>query len=328
MILIVSSKEDLHIPHVTEHLQHGFKLLDVGDILNKSGLTYFCSGEGQDVSIKYAGSILSGITGIWLRRPRSFDEGLTVPVKVGYQDYCRSALRQHLNELYAVLQDALWVSDRFAIERAEHKMYQLQVAKRVGLNVPATTITSSPEDARSFIQEQGGGIVKKLSGRLAADERGPLILYAQRVTADDPAQYEGLHLAPSIFQQTINPGFDIRVTVVGNMVFAAKVLLEGVSESNIRDWHIGHQEGSIRLEEYKLPKDVAQRCVQLVKDMGLQFGALDFVQDQEGKIWFIEINPNGQWAFVEEETGQPIGKALAALLEGRHLPSLQKYAAV
>lgn len=57
------------------------------------------------------------------------------------------------------------------------------------------------------------------------------------------------------------------------------------------------------------------QCVALVKDLGLEFGAIDFILDKKGVYWFLEINPNGQWGFVEERTNQPIGAAIAARLK-------------
>ncbi len=48
-----------------------------------------------------------------------------------------------------------------------------------------------------------------------------------------------------------------------------------------------------------------------------RFAALDFIVDPDDQWWFLECNPNGQWAWIEEETGLPISSALADALEGR-----------
>lgn len=65
---------------------------------------------------------------------------------------------------------------------------------------------------------------------------------------------------------------------------------------------------------YKLPLDVAQQCVKLTKDLGLNFGAIDLVQAKDGSVWFLENNANGQWGFIELATKQPIGRAVADFL--------------
>jgi hypothetical protein len=65
------------------------------------------------------------------------------------------------------------------------------------------------------------------------------------------------------------------------------------------------------------PKFVRGRVRHLMEKLSLRFGALDFVVTPEGEWWFLECNPNGQWAWIEDETGMPIAGALANALEGR-----------
>ncbi|MEU5975873.1 hypothetical protein [Streptomyces sp. NPDC047315] len=47
----------------------------------------------------------------------------------------------------------------------------------------------------------------------------------------------------------------------------------------------------------------------------LVFGAFDFALDTAGRWWFLECNPNGQWAFVDRPTTQAIATALADTLQ-------------
>lgn len=76
-----------------------------------------------------------------------------------------------------------------------------------------------------------------------------------------------------------------------------------------------HLENKVRIEAYtNFPARIAKLCVQHVKMLGLRYGAIDLVLDTAGKFWFLENNPNGQWAFIEAETRQPIGKALSKML--------------
>ncbi len=103
--------------------------------------------------------------------------------------------------------------------------------------------------------------------------------------------------------------------MVGSKVYAAITHDDGVKEiEQVRDWRVGQLLGRIHFDQYRLPRYMAAKCVALVKRMGLAFGAIDLVMDKAGKLWFLEINPNGQWAFIEDDTAQPIGKAIAELL--------------
>ena len=99
-------------------------------------------------------------------------------------------------------------------------------------------------------------------------------------------------------------------------IIAAKIHNTALTvRSSIRDWRAGNFKKSTRIEALDdFPKELTQLCVAHVKALGLNFGALDFVVDKHGEFWFLENNPNGQWAFIEVATGQPIGKAIADLL--------------
>lgn len=69
--------------------------------------------------------------------------------------------------------------------------------------------------------------------------------------------------------------------------------------------------------EEQAPAAVAHGVRQLMCSLELAFGALDFEVDDAGSWWFYEINPNGQWLWIEQQTGLPISAALAELLGGR-----------
>jgi biotin carboxylase len=41
---------------------------------------------------------------------------------------------------------------------------------------------------------------------------------------------------------------------------------------------------------------------------------MDFVLDESGEYYFLEMNPNGQWAWIEEKTGADLFGALVNVL--------------
>jgi len=54
--------------------------------------------------------------------------------------------------------------------------------------------------------------------------------------------------------------------------------------------------------------------VELVARLGLRFGAIDIIVTPDDRYVFLEINPNGQWLWIEEETGLPIRDAICTEL--------------
>jgi glutathione synthase/RimK-type ligase-like ATP-grasp enzyme len=61
----------------------------------------------------------------------------------------------------------------------------------------------------------------------------------------------------------------------------------------------------------QLPTQIEERCIALVEAYGLSFGAIDLVRRTSGEYVFLELNPNGQWAWVEQLCGLPLRARLA-----------------
>jgi hypothetical protein len=316
MILIISSKEDAHLPFVTCHLdEESYVIIDAYEVINKNTLTF--SIVNSAFKVFYMGRELNNITGVWVRRP-SLPASMDLPVNERYEPYVRSALKFHLKQLFTSFPDAIWMSDDYTIGRASTKTLQLRLASEIQFNIPDTIFTSDSNHARGFVHQRGQVIVKPQATTFPQNESGKdQAFFATKVSQADDTDFHGIDLAPVIVQELIATDFDIRVTVVGEKLYATKITLNDVHENLVqRDWRLGYIEGSLTMESFVLPDDIANKCIALTMSLGLTFGAIDLVQDYNEKIWFLEINPNGQWAFVEEETKQPIGKEIALLLSG------------
>ncbi|MGH7157910.1 MAG: hypothetical protein ACREGD_02410 [Candidatus Saccharimonadales bacterium] len=323
-VVILSDKNDAHLPFVTRHLVARHIVIDPAQMQYGVELSYAIR-KGV-LRVLYDGTVLDSLGGevvsVWCRKPQDFTMGL-LPVSEDYVHYAASASQGHADILRSLFPNALWVSDYYRMKRASSKPWQLQVAHQIGFSTPDTLMTSSNEAAKRFLEKHKTVIVKTLAKVFphASDPNSkPVAFFAKKLTLGDSVHLTGLEVAPAIFQQAIDVDVDIRVSVVGDEVFAATIRGSAIdkADSTVRDWRIAHCEGDMLIEPYDLPKDIARMCIQHVKALGLCFGAIDIVKDKRGFYWFLENNPNGQWAFVEEETGQPIGKAVAQLLESRH----------
>jgi glutathione synthase/RimK-type ligase-like ATP-grasp enzyme len=108
---------------------------------------------------------------------------------------------------------------------------------------------------------------------------------------------------------------DIRVTVVGEQVFPAKIHSQEFEETMV-DWRKG-ENAKVKHERIELPPEIEDKCIELTKRLGLHFGAIDFVLDRGMNYVFLEINPNGQWGWIEKRLGYDIsGEIVALLLKG------------
>jgi glutathione synthase/RimK-type ligase-like ATP-grasp enzyme len=126
------------------------------------------------------------------------------------------------------------------------------------------------------------------------------------------AYAEAIRFGPVIVQEYVAKRVELRVTVVGRAVFAAEIHSQESNHARF-DWR-RYDLGSTRHEVHRLPAVVADRCVEIVGRLGLRYGAIDLILTPDGRYVFLEVNPTGQWLWIEKATGLPIGDALCDLL--------------
>lgn len=307
-IVIISHPDDAHIPFVTKHFSSAvrYSVIDPLGTLGQKDISY--SFKNNRLSLSYGSEPLNDVDSVWLRRPTHLNvSAFDIPEQ--YHTYSKSALRRHTSPIYHHWKDALWVSPHQAIVRADQKPHQLLAAAKIGFRVPETLTTGDKAQARHFIEKHGRCVVKTQAHVFPLGK----MLMTSVITKDDNLSYGGLSLDPMIFQEFIEPAYELRVTVVGSKVFGAKI--DAKDNGPFRDWRYGHIDNTFHAEAVDLDGKLKEMCIRLTHHFGLNFGAIDLIVDKQGQVWFLEINPNGQWAFVEESTEQQIGKAMADLLQ-------------
>lgn len=250
---------------------------------------------------------LDDVSGIYYRRPTgfTFDNVLTDAER----RWAATQARMGFGGLLAAVDR--WLNHPHHIGHAEYKPVQLRHARACRLRVPRTLVTNDPAAARAFVTEVGPAVCKPFGGSSVRDEEGLRFVFTSLVgpeLCDEPSIARTMHL----FQQAVPKDHEVRLTVVDGHFFAARI--DAASAQARVDWRADY--GALRYTPVETPASVRSGVSALLDRLGLRFGALDFVVDPTGDWWFLEINPNGQWAWIEDETGLPIAAALAAALDG------------
>jgi hypothetical protein len=120
-----------------------------------------------------------------------------------------------------------------------------------------------------------------------------------------------LHLAPGIFQQRILKDYELRVTIVGERIFAVRIDSQAVHRAEL-DWRRAQDE--LEYTMFDLDDGVSQRLLRLHRRLGLVFGAYDLIVTTEGEMVFLEVNPMGQWLWLEKRLNLDISQAIAQAL--------------
>jgi glutathione synthase/RimK-type ligase-like ATP-grasp enzyme len=203
---------------------------------------------------------------------------------------------------------------RESIRLAQRKSSQLALAGSIGFELPDTLITNGPEAFLDFYDRHSGRIITKpyddaWPPSADGEEMGR---YADPVSTRDVGYADAIRFAPMITQEYVAKRLELRVTVVGREVFAAAIHSQESNHARF-DWR-RYDRSSTRHEPYELPSEVAERCVEIVERLGLSYGAIDLILTPDGRYVFLEVNPSGQWLWIEEVTGLPISEALCSLL--------------
>lgn len=198
----------------------------------------------------------------------------------------------------------LWVNHPLRNAAADYKPAQLAVARRLGLTVPPTLVTNDPDEARSFVNDHDQVIFKTLRWTPYQRDGVPVTGWADPVAA--PEIDERVALVPHLFQAVVDKTADLRVLVVGGEVFAVRI------ESGMLDWRKDYSALSYRVVD--LPDRVEKALLAYLDHFGLVSGSFDFAVGEAGDLWWLELNPNGQWGWMEESTGLAMSAAFAELL--------------
>lgn len=303
MILIITHKTDFTADFIINKLNNNaipYKRFNCEDILT------YPTTINYNKQFRYSILGESNYTSVWFRRTKLPDLG---DIPVHQKIYLIGEIEAFVKNLFSIL-DANWLSEPFAVYRAENKLLQLKVAQRLSFSVPATIVTNSKEKLIAFYHTHNGNIIiKPISQTRINDGNDASFIFTNKVSCELIERIADFDLTPCIFQENIDKDYELRVTVVGDQVFAAAVYSQG-NEETVIDW----RRKKLSFKTVDLPENIQSLCIAMVKDLSLQFGAIDLIKTKSGDYVFLEINPNGQWVWIENETGLPISDAIIKLL--------------
>jgi len=204
-------------------------------------------------------------------------------------------------------ENALWINDPTATYKAENKLLQLKYAKKVGFTIPITKVinTKCNELGKNTLYA-----MKSIDTLLLRYDQKEAFLYTNIINGESINSSE-LSFAPIVVQEFLNPKIDLRVTVIGNEIYAVQILKN--ETGTYGDWR--KEKDKVIFSPFELPQDIKNKCILLVKKFGLVYGGIDlaFVNHI---YYFIEINPTGEWAWLVENPGFDIDEKITNVLIG------------
>lgn len=193
---------------------------------------------------------------------------------------------------------------------ANSKLDQIKFALEMGMYVPDTIVTNNPSDLINFYEKHRGNICFKLQkGAAVRTSEGNKIVYTNKVTWEQMKSASLVSGHPSLFQEYIDKDFEVRIIATDKTTTGIAIHSQDseVSKIDYRRYDLEN----VRYNHVELPDNVRDFCNNMLTHYGLHFGAFDFIYSKDRKYFFLELNPNGQWLWLEEQSGYNLTREVA-----------------
>jgi glutathione synthase/RimK-type ligase-like ATP-grasp enzyme len=257
---------------------------------------------------------LDEVRSIWYRRPGGF---VLPPYEKEYAArFARNELSMALGGVLRSL-DCYWMNHPSDIREASYKAEQIARALQHGLRVPDTCITSQPAHAKAFFERHDGRLIIKALGHsdIYAPGEGPTAvgsIFTALMPREDYAKLDRVQHAPVLLQEHIVKRSDIRVTIVGNTLYSVEIDSQSQEASRV-DWGLS-LDMTLPHKVIELPQATQQKLIMLTRSYGLNFAAIDLARSEDGDDIFLEINPGGEWGWLDAAAGLDIAGQIATAL--------------
>ena len=302
-VLIISSRLDFHSRAVAWALEkHGANVVFF-DTTSFSGEDMEAAFNINSVCANFEIGAITDFDAIYNRRsyPAKATSEMPAPlrkfVESEHNAFCRwmlSALPHHHN--------GICVDPPDRVKFAENKALQLVSAHRANLMIPETIISSSPRRIRQFSLDHPRGVVyKPLTGHFWTRAGIPRYQTQTAAIRDISVLSDAsISACPGIYQEMIDKVGDIRAVVIGNRVFSALITPSGRLATDEVDHRRYLFLGDFEAKEFRLPPEVEKGLLDVTRSFGLSYSAADFALDKNGRLHFLELNPAGQFGYVEQ----------------------------
>jgi len=249
---------------------------------------------------------LEGLRSVWYRSPSTFrfDDELSPTERRWAMTEAKLGLGGVLTSL-----PVRWINHPNRNADAAYKPRQLVTAARCGLDVPDTLITNQAGSVRRFAGD-GETVAKALGAPAIIEQGGRRTMFTHRINDADVADLRRVEHTAHQFQRWVPKAFEARVIVVGDRMFAAAI--HAGNAASYVDWRNDY--AALRYEPIEPPAHVVAGVLAYCAELGLSYGAFDFVIRPDEEWVFLECNAGGQYGWIEDAIDAPITETIADLL--------------
>jgi glutathione synthase/RimK-type ligase-like ATP-grasp enzyme len=307
-IIILTITNDLHALTIQKELQNNedirCEIVEIDRIaesgfLNWSNIddplfeTTLPCRNGSSIDIK-------NIHLIWLRRI-NYPQKVSLTNNSFHLDLINNDCKESLLGILFNEFRGKWINHPLSSRNAENKLIQLEAATRAGFRTPLTLVSQDPKKIKMFcLRLDNNVIVKPVSGT------NQYHLFTRKITSVHLENESNLKLCPAIYQEYIDGKKHIRAHCFGSEVYSFLI------ESNDIDWR--ENLNNLNLTFYEMSSNFKNRLLNVIDYLGLEMGVIDLKLDKDEIPIWLEINPQGQFLFIEGLTGFDMTSTFADFL--------------
>lgn len=309
-VAIATHEYDLHAHAVAREIRErhgaGCHVLETDHIDREPGLTWSSETDLPPTLPDVDGAAVDvrDLDALWFRRiGHRRSTAMKAIEDPGHRDLVYNDSTTAITGTLATSFSGTWIDDPVRSRFAENKIVQLRAAREAGFTVPRTLVSQNPRHIRDFCAALDGQVViKPVRGSIQAPVFTTMV--AGELLADEAA----MRLCPAIYQEMIPGQRHARVHCFGDRVLTAEL------RSPNLDWRPNLD---IPASSIELPGDVVKKLHRVMELLGLTMGIFDLKLTDDGDYVWLEVNPQGQFLFIEGMCGLPLIAAMAEFLVGR-----------
>jgi ATP-GRASP peptide maturase of grasp-with-spasm system len=245
---------------------------------------------------------IDAITSVWYRRG-----GL----KFDRLHYKNNSIDLNMDEYQHWLEDYVrkTIESKKSINKEStsdiNKLWVLEQAQKVGLNVPQYFLADNTDDVKL-----GKTIMKTIGENprmenIIKDSSG--MMYTSIVQ-----EHETTTFFTTFFQEKIEKDFEIRSFYLNGKTWSTAIFSQNDEQTKI-DFRKYNAKKPNRNVPYLLPKDIEEKLHLLMVSLDLNCGSLDFIKSGS-KHYFLEVNAVGQFLGLSVKCNYSLEKEIAEYL--------------
>lgn len=319
MILIFSEPGDASTDYVIDWLNHykaSFTRINFVDVFNKKSSILYDLNDNI-LTINSLEIQLNNVKSIWLRKIGHFKNSdflsstqQSVNNDVLY-DHLLGELNIFINTILKNIPlSAFWITNIHGLRFNKWEINKKAI--EFGIKVPKTYISNDINLIQSLIESKDF-ITKPLKDPITfINGASSFSMYTKIVQQVDVKRMPRI-IFPSVIQEKIEKVFEVRSFYLEGTFYSMAIFSQSTAESSVDYREVGHLNLNRRVP-YKLESDLEKKLSQLASYLGINCGSFDLIKSHDGNMYFLEVNPNGQYGMVDQPCNYNLDRKIAELL--------------